>query len=171
MGQFPHIFLFPVATFTTVAEELEVIAADALEPLGFELVEYRRGGTRTRPLLDVRIDRLDGEPVGVDDCARASRAIEARLDGSGLVPERYVLEVSSPGVERALKTPAHWHRFVGRQVRAKGSALDGGGEFTLAAVEGDSGSEEAVLVDGKGVEHRVPLSGISEARLSFHWKR
>lgn len=154
-----------------MGEELEVIAVEALGPLGFELVEYRRGGTRTRPLLDVRIDRLDGEPVGVDDCARASRAIEARLDGSGLLPERYVLEVSSPGVERVLKTPAHWHRFVGSQVNVKGATLAGREEYRIAAVEGEHGSEEAVLVDRKGVEHRVPLSGISEARLAFHWKR
>lgn len=154
-----------------VSEALELLVKEALAPLEFELVEFRRGGTRSRPLLDVRVDRLDGEAVTVDDCARASRAIEARLDGSGLVPERYVLEVSSPGVERPLYTVSHWRRFVGRQVSVRSAALGGRAEYRLEAVEGSSGEEVVVLADAKGGVHRVPLSAIAEARLAFHWKR
>jgi len=154
-----------------VSEALEVVVEQALAPLGFELVEFRRGGTRSRPLLDVRVDRLDGEAVLVDDCARASRAIEARLDGSGLVSERYVLEVSSPGVERVLNKVAHWRRFVGSQVTVSSPSLGGRAEYRLHAVEGESGEEQVVLEDAKGVEHRVPLSAVAEARLAFHWKR
>lgn len=154
-----------------MSEALEVVVQEALAPLGFELVELRRGGTRSRPLVDVRVDRLDGEAVLVDDCARASRAIEARLDGSGLVPERYVLEVSSPGVERPLLTVAHWRRFVGRQVSVRSAELGGRAEYRLDAVEGEPGEEVVVLVDAKDGAHRVPLSAIAEARLAFHWKR
>lgn len=154
-----------------MGEALEALAREALTPLGFELVEFRRGGTRSRPLLEIRVDRLDGEPVLVDDCARASRAIESLLDGSGLVPERYVLEVSSPGVERPLLTAAHWRRFVGRQVLLKSAELGERAEYRLQAVQGEDGSEVVVLVDAKGVEHLVPLSAIAEARLVFNWKR
>ena len=93
-------------------DELEHVVVQGLAEVGYDLVELRQGGTRTRPVLEVRIDRRDGEKVTVDDCARASRALEARLDGSGLVGERYVLQVSSPG-ERVIRTPSEWRRFAG----------------------------------------------------------
>ena len=94
-------------------DELEHVVTEWLDEAGFDLVELRKGGTRSRPVLEVRIDRRDGEKVTVDDCARASRALEARLDTGALVSDRYVLQVSSPG-ERPLRTPAEWRRFVGR---------------------------------------------------------
>ncbi len=154
-----------------MSDSLQAIVRDGLVELGYELVEFRRGGTRSRPLLDVRVDRLDGEAVTVDDCARASRGLEARLEASEAVPERYVLEVSSPGVERPLSTAAHWRRFIGQQASVKSDRLGGRAEFRIEALEGEEGSEEAVLVDAKGVVHRVPLAEIGEARLAFHWKR
>src|SRR5206468_9504479 len=95
--------------------DLEDLIDHELTTLGLDLVEFRRGGTRARPLFEVRIDRRDGIGVGVDDCARASRAIEARLDKAPLIPERYVLQVSSPG-ERLLRAPGDWARFAGRWV-------------------------------------------------------
>ena len=60
--------------------ELEAVVTDELAPLHYELAEFRVGGTKSRPVLDIRIDRLDGQKVQVGDCERASRAIEARLD-------------------------------------------------------------------------------------------
>ena len=74
-----------------------------LETLGYDLVELQQRGTKNRPVIEVRLDRRDGEKVTVEDCTRASRALEARLDGGELVSDRYVLEVSSPGVERPLR--------------------------------------------------------------------
>ena len=62
-----------------MADELETIVTQELGTLGFDLVELRRGGSRSRPVLDVRIDRRDEQPLTVDDCARVSRAVEARL--------------------------------------------------------------------------------------------
>ena len=88
-----------------MGDALEALVTTELDSLGFDLVEFRRRGSRARPVLEVRIERRDGAPLAVDDCARVSRAIEARLDESKLAGERYVLEVSSPGVERP---PTRW---------------------------------------------------------------
>lgn len=121
-------------------------------------------------MFDVRIDRRDGAKVTIEDCARASRAIEARLDGDGSVAERYVLEVSSPGAERPLRTLKDWQRFVGRRANVASAVLGGRQEVEIVAVEGVSGEEVALLRDSKGAEHRVPLTTVSEARLAFHWK-
>ena len=120
-------------------------------------------------MLDVRIDRRDGAPVTVDDCARASRAIEARLDGGAVIAERYRLEVSSPGVERPLRTAADFRRFAGRRVSVVSPDLGGRVEVTLVAVEGGAGAEEIVVRTPKGEERRLPLAAVSEARLAFHW--
>jgi ribosome maturation factor RimP len=151
-------------------QALEEVVVSELETLGFDLVELRRGGTRSRPVFDVRIDRRDGEKVSVDDCARASRAIEARLDADETVADRYVLEVSSPGAERPLKTARDWQRFVGRRANVTSASVGGRQEFEIVAVEGPPGEEVALLRDAKGAEHRVPLAAISEARLVFQWK-
>src|SRR5215212_6238504 len=107
-GRLPTFFCSWGSPRRDVNEAVEGVVAAELDALGFELVEFRRGGTKRRPVLDVRIDRRDGGAVTIDDCATASRAIEAKLDGSDLVSEHYVLEVGSPGIERPLRTPADW---------------------------------------------------------------
>ena len=150
---------------------LEPVVVTELETLGYDLVELLQRGTKGRPVIEVRIDRRDGEKVTVEDCTRASRALEARLDGGQLVAERYVLEVSSPGVERPLRTAADWRRFVGRQVSVNSAALNGRAEYEILGVEGEGGAEVAVLKDTRGDERRVALAEVKEARLAFHWKR
>lgn len=77
---------------------LQNTVVQVIAPLGFGVFEIRQGGTRSRPLLQVRILREDGNPVTVDDCASASRAIEARLDADRTLGQFYTLEVSSPGI-------------------------------------------------------------------------
>ena len=62
-----------------MGEAYEPIVVQELDTLGFDLVELRRGGSRSRPVLEVRIDRRDGTKVTIEDCARLSRALEARL--------------------------------------------------------------------------------------------
>ena len=111
MGEVPHIFLFLAEDEATlryrVKTDLEALVDSELDALSYDLVLLRRGGTRTRPVLEIRIDRRDGAPVSVADCVRASRAIEARLD-AGEAPfggGRYELQVSSPGEAR--RRPAH----------------------------------------------------------------
>ncbi len=153
-----------------MTQALEDLVRQELDALGFDLVELRRGGSGRRPVLDVRIDRRDGTKVTIDDCAHASRAIEPRLDASGLVGEAYVLEVSSPGVERPLRHAADWRRFVGRKANVLSQVLGGRVEVEILGVEGEPGFEVGVVRDQKGVEHRVPLSEVKEARLVLVWK-
>jgi ribosome maturation factor RimP len=110
--------------------------------------------------------------VQVGDCERASRAIEARLDAEpALVTTRYVLEVSSPGMERPLRRVAEWRRFVGRLASVNSLALHGRQEMEIVAVEGPDGDEAVRLRDPKkGTEVVVRLAEVSDARLAFHWK-
>jgi len=154
-----------------VKHTLEPIVIAVLEQMGFDLVELRVGGTRSRPLLDVRMDHKDLQKVTVDDCARASRAIEERLDSDpALFGERYVLEVSSPGMERPLRTEGDWRRFAGRKANVKCAALGGRVEVEIVGVEEDAGAVRLRLRDAKGDEHLLGLAEVDEARLAFHWK-
>ena len=158
-----------------MSSDLEAFVQQQVDGLGYDLVEFRRGGTRSRPLLDVRIDRRDGVRVSVDDCALVSRSLEQQLDVADIAGNEYVLEVSSPGVERPLKTPSDWRRFVGRRVRAKTRAFDdapgASHEFDLLAVEGDDEKAVAVWSDKKDELHRLRLADVIEARLVFVWNR
>jgi ribosome maturation factor RimP len=149
-----------------VKDALEAVVVQELDTAGYDLVELRRAGTKSRPLIEVRIDRRDGVAISVDDCATASRALEARLDGSDLVSPQYVLQVSSPG-ERPLRTPNEWRRFVGQWANVL--MLEHGGriEGKILAVEGEAGAEVAVLEPKAGIERRVPLADVKEARLAF----
>jgi ribosome maturation factor RimP len=149
-----------------VSQELEGLVIQELDSLGFDLVEFRRGGTKSRPLVEVRIERRDGQKITVDDCARASRALEARIDGSALISDRYVLQVSSPG-ERPLRTAAEWRRFVGRWANVLSPARGGRFEGRIVSVQGADGAEEAELELDSGERRLVPLGEVKEALLAF----
>ena len=157
-------------------ETLESLVASAIKPLGLELFEFKIGGSKGRPVLDVRVEREDGEKVTVDDCAAASRVIEAKLDAEDFGGKRYVLEVSSPGLERPLRSAKDWKKFVGRSAVVTTNVVgDPAGrrtdEVEIAGVEGDAGQEVVIVHSGRGDERRFPLAAIEKARLAFHWKR
>ena len=149
-------------------DELEHVVSEGLDGVGFDLVELRTGGTRSRPVLEVRIDRRDGEKVTVEDCARASRALESRLDAGSLVSERYVLQVSSPG-ERPLRTPAEWRRFVGRWANVLAPDFGGRFEGEIVSLDEDAGGTTVTLRPERGEAKRIPLAAVKEARLAFRF--
>jgi ribosome maturation factor RimP len=157
-------------------ETLESLVASEIKPLGLELFEFKIGGSKGRPVLDVRVEREDGEKVTVDDCAAASRVIEVRLDAEDFGGKRYVLEVSSPGIERPLRNAKDWRRFVGANAVVTTNVVgDPAGrrtdEVEIAGVEGAAGQEVVIVHDERGDERRFPLAAVEKARLAFHWKR
>ena len=157
-------------------QTLEEIVNSELKALHLELFELKLAGSTGRPVVDVRIEREGGANVLVEDCARASRAIERRLDEEGFGDGRYALEVSSPGLERPLRNAADWKRFAGRKavVTAKvpgdaaGRRTD---EVVIAGIEGDAGNELVMVTNERGEERRFPLAAVEKARLAFHWDR
>jgi len=163
-GRLPTFFCLYGLPRRGVNQTLEVVVSEVLDSLGFDLVELRKGGTRERPLVEVRIDRRDGVAVAVDDCARVSRALEDRLDAGGVVAERYVLQVSSPG-DRPLRTPDEWRRFTGRWISVL--APEHGGRFEARLVGLEGGAGENAVLEVNDTQRHIPLSAIKEARLAF----
>lgn len=134
------------------------------------MADLRRGGTAGRVRLQVRIDRPDSGPghgVTVDDCAVVSRALEVWLDGSGVLGERYVLEVSSPGIDRPVKWREHWVRFAGRDVHVK---IPDRGRVRATIVEVPEGTDSVLLrLTGTSEEITVPIDDAREAKLAVDW--
>jgi len=146
-------------------EKLIAISEPLLEKLGYELVELEYAPGRSHAVVRVFIDRPQG--VGVDDCERVSHELAALLDVEDPVPTAYTLEVSSPGLDRVLRTPAHFQRFVGERVWLElRVARDGRRRYTgrLESV-GPQGIE--VTVDGEQVA--VAFAEIARARLAPQW--
>ena len=134
-----------------------------LVAVGFDLADLRIGGTPNRPLVQVRID-CPPRNVTVEDCSRVSRALEQWLDADGgrLLGTRYVLEVSSPGIERPVRWHRHWVRFVGRDVNVKLAGL-GRVRARIVAVP----SEDIVVLQPQGgAEREYRLAEARDARLA-----
>jgi len=161
-----------------VLPEIERELADRIEGLGYELVEARWGGSGQRPQLKLRIDRLDSGPgsgVTVDECAKVSRALESWLDEHDALSRRYVLEVSSPGVERPLVRGRDFARFRGERVAVVGkdtlAGLSTRLEGELLGLEAEGLEEEVVRLRlSSGKEVSIPRSEIRKANLVFEWK-
>jgi ribosome maturation factor RimP len=138
---------------------------DHIAGLGFELVDLRRAGTLGRPILQVRVDRPDSQPghgVTAADCAAISRSLERFLESSAMVGPRYVLEVSSPGIERPLRWPDHWRRFIGRRARVRAPALGGRRAVEIVAVPDD---DHVTVRREDGTDITLSLAEVSQANL------
>ena len=146
---------------------LEALCDSVLEPQGYEVVhlEYHRG---KRSVLRLYIDRLTGEAgVSIDDCAKVSRLLSPALDVENILDAAYVLEVSSPGVERRLTKPTHFIRFRGKRARVTTSdPVDGRTFFNGVIAEAN---EETVTMDNDGERIEVPYGAIHKANLEFEF--
>ena len=152
------------------ADALFVPIRDHIAGLGFELVDLRRTGTLQRPILQVRVDRPDSRPgqgVTADNCALISRSLESFLETRAMVGPRYVLEVSSPGLERPLRLPEHWRRFVGQSARVRAAPLQGKSRVEIVAVPDD---EHVVVRQEDGSELTLALDEIRDAVLVVDWE-
>lgn len=120
-------------------------------------------------MLQVRVDREDSAPgngITADDCATVSRALEEWFDDSGILGERYVLEVSSPGIERPIRFPKHWERFVGSDVRVR---ISGRRQARATIVKVPDEATVVLRFAEDGVERAVPLKEVRDATLVVDW--
>ena len=148
---------------SSVADRAEQALAPYVAEAGYELLMCEWSGDAGRPTLWVYIERSDGEPVGITDCKAVNDAIADLLDVEEVVPGAYLLNVSSPGVERPLKRAEHFAAHLGKAASIRtwepiGSRRKWKG--TLAALDDDV---VTIVVDKK--EHRIPLPAIERAHL------
>jgi ribosome maturation factor RimP len=156
-----------------VAEQVRNVATRVAHTYGLDIfdVQFRReaGGMVLRVLIDRPGPAATAEEsVSVEDCAHVSRDLSAMLDVEDIVPTAYTLEVSSPGLDRALRHGDDYRRFAGRRAKiVMREAVDGQTFFKgrLAGVEGQS-----VLIDSDdGRRHAVPFGVITRANLEVEF--
>lgn len=143
------------------SEELKDLLEPSVEALGYELIdlELRTGGRNG--LMRLFIDGPEG--IGLDDCEAVSRQVSAVLDVEDPIPGNYTLEVSSPGLDRALTKPAHFQRFTGEDVRIKlRTPVDGRRNFRGAL---RAANDESIEVEVDGQSHKLDIAAIASARL------
>jgi ribosome maturation factor RimP len=146
-------------------ERLIALTEPLLGQLGYELVDLEYAAGRASAVLRFFIDRPQG--IGLDDCERVSHELSALLDVEDPVPTAYTLEVSSPGMDRVLRTPAHFQRFVGQRIWLElRAARDGRRRYTGRLTAFDAEGIE-MQVDGATVS--VPYADIGRARLAPLW--
>lgn len=133
-----------------------------LKDMGYELVEVEFVTGQGGGILRVYIDSPEG--IDVDDCGEASHVLSDLLDADDPFPGRYALEVSSPGLDRVLRTPEHFARFVDNRVKVELRVpRDGRKRYTgmLRQADGDS-----IQLDVDNFSVSIKLAEIGRARLA-----
>jgi ribosome maturation factor RimP len=143
------------------------LAAPLAENEGMELVdiELRHEGSRGGRVLRVYLDKTGGPTV--DDLGRVSRQLSELLDGQEVVSGAYTLEVSSPGINRPLKRPEHFARFIGKRVRIRTRDLIGGRRSFLGILQDVAG--ESITVAQEGTRYDIPFSAIEKSNYEHDW--
>jgi ribosome maturation factor RimP len=147
-----------------ILDRVRQIAAPLAAQEGLELIDVEIGGGGGRQTLRLFIDKPSG--VSLDDCTAVSRAVSVALDVEDPISGAYDLEVSSPGLDRPLRTPEHFQKYVGQKVRVKtfGPLAECENRKTFVGILG--GYEEgAVVVDVDGKLFRVPHTQVSKANI------
>jgi len=148
---------------TELAERLQALMAPVLQAQNLELVDLEFGRSGKRLVLRLFVDTPGG--VTLDDCARLSGIVGDLLEVHDLIAQAYTLEVSSPGLNRPLKKPADYQRYVGRLVRLVGRGPAAKGAVWRGELLGLE--DDRVMVREGDTVHAVPLAEISRARLDF----
>lgn len=143
-----------------LAERLESLLEPEAQRHGFELVAVEQTGGRGTPVIRVLLDRESG--IDLDALAVANRWIAELLDEDPLLVGPYTLEVSSPGVDRPLRKPRDFERFVGETVTLKTRVRDGRATYT-GRIKCADAQTVTLVVDGE--EYSIAYGDITRARL------
>jgi ribosome maturation factor RimP len=151
-----------------LTETLTTLLTPAVQGAGYELVDLQWKHEQGGWVLRVMIDKPVGS-IGHDDCERVSREVSALLDVHDVIKPHYSLEVSSPGLDRPLRTPQHFARFIGQKARVRlQHGLDGRRNFAGTIV--DVGAD-TVTLDVDGAPFTLPLSDLEKANLEFQFPK
>ena len=142
---------------------METLIAPSLEAMGYRLVRVAVTGGRRAQVLQVMAERIDDKPMSVDDCTQVTHTVSALLDVEDPIEHAYVLEVSSPGIDRPLVRREDYERFCGHEAKLElATPIDGRRRFRgkLLGLEAD---RVRVSLGNEVVE--LPLARIQRAKL------
>ena len=144
---------------------VEPVAAD----LGFRIVRVRAQMGARRPTLQIMAERTSDARMDVDDCATLSRALSTALEVEDPIQDAYVLEVSSPGLDRPLVSAADFETYAGYTARVElDRSVEGRKRFRGVLdgfVPGPDGGHVSLVLDGEEEAAQLPLDWVADAKL------
>jgi ribosome maturation factor RimP len=166
---YARFFCFRDLTFCMDAILTRVweLAIPVAQAEGMEIVdiEFRHEGSRGGRVLRLYMDK-DGGP-NVDDLSRVSRQLSEMLDVQDTIDSAYTLEVSSPGINRPLKRPEHFARFVGKRIRIRTRELIDGRRSFVGVLDEVGGNSVRLTQEGK--QYWIPFSMIEKSNYEHDW--
>ena len=172
MGLEDPLFLFGVPKLKqeSVTERVEGVARRVTDGRGFELVDVEVKRDRSAYLVQVFVDKEGG--IGLEDLQSVSEEVSAILDAEDPIPSSYTLEVSSPGLDRPLRTEADYRRFVGKLVKLSSyEPIDGRRHWLGRLTSFEDGIVSVSLEKEGGAEARIPFPKLSHGRLEVEFPK
>jgi ribosome maturation factor RimP len=163
----PAFFVSGVMETDATVARVWDLAAPLADEAGMEIVdiEFRHEGGRSGRVLRLYLDKEGG--ANVDDLTRVSRRLGELLDAQDTVEGAYTLEVSSPGINRPLKRPEHFVRFIGKRIRVRTrDRIDNRRSFVGVLREV---LEDRIMLMLEGKEYRIPFSMIEKSNYEHDW--
>lgn len=149
----------------TVIERVEAVALPVLEESGLELVDIQYRREQNGWILRLIIDKQDG--LNLNDCAAVSREISQLLDIESFIDQAYNLEVTSPGLDRPLKSIAEFERFVGRKAKIKTIDPIAGEHVFIGKINRTEG--ESIVLEVGTKEVTILFSQVAKAKLEVEF--
>ncbi|MGH2349590.1 MAG: ribosome maturation factor RimP [bacterium] len=146
-----------------IARQVEELARPLAERMGLEVVDVQVTGGGKTTTLRVLVDRPEGG-ITVDECAKVNESLSRQLDLYDLFPHAYTLEVSSPGLDRPLRSEADFRRFAGRRAEVVMTAPVEGQRRFRGRVLGVVGGAAVLEIDERQVH--LPLDQLASAKLT-----
>ena len=145
----------------TIEQRVSEIGKRVAAEKNLEFVHSEIGGSKRNPIVRIFIDKPSG--VTIEDCTEVSRLVETVLDADDFIPSSFVLEVSSPGIERELYSIDDFRRFTGKRAKVKADAINGQRNFSgrIVSVDGNI----VVFEDKTAGTVRIPYDGVKKANL------
>lgn len=146
-----------------IEEKIQQIIEPSMNDDGFDLVRVLFSGAETDNTLQIMAERKDGQNMTADDCEKLSRHLSAVLDVEDVIQSRYLLEVTSPGIDRPLVKLADYDRFKGREAKIETLLpIDGRKRFKGKVLGTD---DDKIVLDFEGKEVKIDFSAITKAKL------
>lgn len=144
-------------------ERIKQIIESSVNAEGFDLVRVLFSGAEKDNTLQIMVERLDGTNMTSDDCEKLSRSLSALLDVEDVIQSRYLLEITSPGIDRPLVKLADYDRFKGREAKIETLLpIDGRKRFKGELLGTDG---EKIILNFEGKEIKIDFEAITKAKL------
>ena len=147
-----------------ITEQVQTIITPALTDMGYEIVRIALIGGDVKT-LQIMAERTDRQDMTVDDCEKISHTASALLDIADPFPYRWVLEVSSPGIDRPLVKPTDYDRFKGHEAKIELADEINGRRRFKGIIQGLNDNVISLAFEGEIVS--FPFDSIQKAKLTF----